>query len=315
MTLRIGLGLLALLLLAACDSQAGAPSDDALDRHGLAFGGAGPAGEIDGVDDQTDPPPPDAPETSTEWRDNSLVVEAAAPGTLSLTDNPGAPYNGPRIYCAWFDLVIDGDDIEANHITDPTVGERYVFNCWYTEPWIDPFAGYPIVTIYDPVVDPPGPVITTPETARYAINSIDFEIPSIVTSPAGTHIVGVPSWFAVDSELGYSSASAQAGPVWATVRPEFRDVTWHLGTGDQLVCNRDAQRQWNPDAPDTQSSDCTYTYETGNRADSSMAVSATVNWTVWQQTDRTDGQWVVWGTVSLATTVDINVSELQAVIN
>lgn len=250
-------------------------------------------------------------DTTTEWSDNTLVVTAAAPGTLTLTDNPGAPYDGPRIHCAWFALAINASTLDAVHIADPQVGVTYVYNCWFTDPWADRYPGYPLVAVYDPVVDSPGPLITTPIAARHALDSIEFERPSVVTSPTGINVVGVPSWLAVDSELEYGSASAQAGPVWATVRPVFRDVTWDLGNGVELACTQDATTMWDPTGPETQTSGCTHTFTRARRA----LVSATVNWTVWQRTDRTIGSWVVWGTVSLTTAVELPVVDLQAVID
>ena len=259
---------------------------------------------------QEDPPPGG---TTTDWDSDTLVVTAATPGTLELTDTPGAPFSGPRIYCAWFGLRIDGSGVEAFRIVDPEVGTTYVFDCWYTDPWVDPYPGYPIAAVFDPTVDPPGPLITTPEAARFALDSIQFASPLVVTSPAGAHVVGVPSWFAVASELDYEPASAQAGPVWATVRPVFRDVTWDLGDGDRLVCTVDATTEWEPTGPDTQATACSHTYRTAG--DTPAAVSATVHWTVWQQTDRTAGAWAVWGTVSLTTQVDVSVVDLQAAIN
>ncbi|MEQ8842210.1 MAG: hypothetical protein RIB98_14600 [Acidimicrobiales bacterium] len=251
--------------------------------------------------------------TGTIWDDHTLVVTAATPGTLSLTDTPGAPYDGPRIYCAWFSVVVTSTGVDIVGIADPTVGDTYVFNCWYTDPFADIYPGYPIVAVFDPVVDPPGPLITTPEVARFALDSIVFESPVAVTAPAVTHVVGVESWFAVDSELDYDAASAQAGPVWATVRPEFRHVTWDLGNGDRLVCTDDARTRWSTDGPDDQTSACTYAYRSSG--EEAMAASATAHWTIWQQTDRTAGEWTVWGTVSLTTPLSIDVVELEAVIN
>ncbi|MEZ5246267.1 MAG: hypothetical protein R2707_14290 [Acidimicrobiales bacterium] len=261
---------------------------------------------------QDDPPPS---ETTTEWSDNTLVVTAAAPGTLELTDTPGAPYDGPRIHCAWFTLVIGGTTLDAVRIADPEVGATYVYNCWFVDPWDDRYPGYPLVAVYDPIVDPPGPLITTPVAARYALDSIEFERPSVVTSPAGIQIVGIPSWFAVDSELDYAPASAQAGPVWATVRPVFRDVTWDLGDGARLVCTDDATTRWDPTGPDDQHSRCIHTFTRAPSPSDPGPISATASWTIWQRTDRTAGSWVVWGTVSLTTSVDLPVIGLQAVID
>jgi hypothetical protein len=253
------------------------------------------------------------PETTTTWRDDTLVVTAATPGTLALTTTPGAPYDGPLIHCGWFDLEITSTTVDLARPTTPTVGDTYVYNCWYTDPWADRYPGYPIVAVFDPVVDPPGPVVTTPDAARFAVDSIRFEPPAVRTAPPAAHVVGVPSWFAVTSELDYAPASAQAGPVWATVRPVFRDATWTLGDGEPLVCTADATTLWDPEGPDGQSSDCAHAFESVPEA--SGAASVTIAWTVWQQTDRTGGDWVVWGTVQLTSPLDLTVVELQAAIN
>lgn len=256
----------------------------------------------------------DAPgETTTEWDDGVLVVTAAAPGTLALTDTPGAPYDGPAVFCAWFGVDIGATTLDAVLIGAPVVGETYLFNCWYTDPWLDRYPGYPYVSVYDPVVDPPGPLITTPEVARFALDSIEFEPPGVVMSPADRHVVGIPTWLAVDSRLDYDQASAQAGPVWATVQPVFRDVTWELGDGTRLVCTVDATTRWDPAGPEDQASSCTHTFRFS--ADEPVRASATVHWTIWQRTDRTGGAWVVWGTVGLTTPVAFEVIELQAVID
>ncbi len=259
---------------------------------------------------QDDPPPAD---TTTVWEDTTLIVTAATPATLALTETPGTPYDGPVIRCAWFELRIQGVALIAVQVADPITGTTYLFHCWFSHPWADRHPAYPIAAVYDPVVDPPGPLVTTPVAARFALDSIEFERPEIVTSPAGPHVVGVPSWFAVGSELDYRSASAQAGPVWATVRPVFRDVTWRLGDGKHITCTADATTRWDPDGPDTQTSSCRHTYESTHAEIG--AAEATVSWTVWQRTDRTAGAWEVWGTVRLTTAADIDVLDLQAVID
>ena len=253
--------------------------------------------------------------TTTEWSDHTLVVTAAAPGTLHLTDRPGTPYVGPRYFCAWFSLVIGGTTLDAVAIADPEVGTTYVYHCWFTDPWVDGYPGYPVVTVYDPVAVPPGPLITTAAAARFALDSIEFAAPSIVTSPAGAQVVGVPSWFAVDSALDYAPASAQAGPVWATVQPVFRDVTWDLGDDTRLVCTADATTRWDPSGPDDQTSSCTHTFTRVEPGDQPASIAATVSWTIWQRTDRTAGRWEVWGTVALTTPAVLPVIDLQAVID
>lgn len=260
--------------------------------------------------------------TRTEWQDPTLVITATAPGTPALTDTPGAPSDGPRYYCGWFSLDITSTDIAARLVSDPTVGDTYVFNCWSTQPWVDPYPGYPVVAVFDPVVDPPGPLITAPEVARFAVDSIDFAPPSVVTSPAGVQVIGVPSWFAVDSALDYAPASAQAGPVWATVRPVFREVEWAFADGERLVCATDATTVWRIE---NDHSTCRHTFTSLPASAPSasgpgsgpvtMPTSATVRWTVWERTDRTAGAWRQWGVIGLTTTFDLPIVDLQAVID
>lgn len=256
-----------------------------------------------------DGPPAD---TSVEWNGNVLVVSAAAPGTLRLTDDPGAPFAGPVIHCAWFEVVIGSTSLDIVHLADPVVGETYVYHCWYTHPWVDPYPGYPIVAVHDPIAGPPGALITTETAARFALDSIEFETPEPVTSPPGAAVVGIPTWFSVATRLDYEPASAQAGPVWATVRPVFRDTVWNLGDGTGIVCTADSTTHWRRSGPDDQRSACVHTF---SDILDQRAASVTAHWTVWQRTDRTAGAWIPWGTVSLTTPLDLEVIDLQAVIN
>jgi hypothetical protein len=254
----------------------------------------------------------DDPPTSIEWEGNALVVTASAPGTLRLTDEPGAPFAGPVIRCAWFEVVVGGATLDIVHLADPVAGETYVYHCWHTHPWVDPYPGYPIVAVHDPTAGPPGALITTETAARFALDSIEFETPEPVTSPPGASVVGIPTWFAVATPLDYEPASAQAGPVWATVRPIFRDTTWNLGEGTRVVCTADSTTRWRPSGPDDQHSACVHTF---SATPTDPAASVTVHWTVLQRTDRTAGAWIPWGTVSLTTPLDLEVIDLQAVIN
>ncbi len=256
-----------------------------------------------------DGPPAD---TSVEWNGNVLVVSAAAPGTLRLTDDPGAPFAGPVIHCAWFEVVIGSTSLDIVHLADPVVGETYVYHCWYTHPWVDPYPGYPIVAVHDPIAGPPGALITTETAARFALDSIEFETPEPVTSPPGAAVVGIPTWFSVATRLDYEPASAQAGPVWATVRPVFRDTVWNLGDGTGIVCTADSTTHWRRSGPDDQRSACVHTF---SDILDQRAASVTAHWTVWQRTDRTAGAWIPWGTVSLTTPLGLEVIDLQAVIN
>jgi hypothetical protein len=275
---------------------------------------ANAAGEAPVVDDPDPPEEPDVPDTEIVLENTELVITAAEPGTLEIVETRNPTPTGRRVYCGWFDITSQTIDFDIYEVIVGEVGETYLFSCWYTGPWIDPLAGYPVAAEYpEPTDPPPGDVITASVAARHAIESISFEPPAVELSPAGEQVVGVPSWLAVTSELAYPEVTAEAGAVFATARPVFDNVTWNLGNGDQLACIADATTTWDPDAGDSQTSACSYTYQSSPDGDS-FAGSATVTWNIWQITNETNGAEVFWGTVTLTTDLDIAVTELQAAI-
>lgn len=254
--------------------------------------------------------------TDITIEEGAVVVEAAHPGSLHITDAPGTPHDGPRLECGWFELVTGGSAEIDVVLVVPEVGETYLWYCWTPgdHPILEPFSPtYPVVLVYEPAVNPSGEVLTSPDAARYATNRIDFARPTIALSPPERQIVGVPTWLSVTSELAPAPVSAAAGPVWATVRPEFAGVTWTMGTGEQVVCTVDAATEWQPGGGDGQHSDCTHTFTSGRRAP--FAGSATVTWTIWYQSDEDPSGWTVFDRISLTTPVDFVVAELEAAIS
>ncbi len=191
----------------------------------------------------------------------------------------------------------------------PVIGDNYLLWCWYPDTGED-VAGYPIVATYSgPGI--PGSVISTGEVADYAVASIAFQPPTIELSPATRQLVGVPTWLAVTSRLDYGEVNAAAGPVWASVRPTFSDVTFDLGEDTTVVCATDAATTWDLALGDHQSSTCTHTYSHSGLYEA----SATISWTVEQLTDKNPAAWQPWGTVTLTTPITIDVRQLQAVID
>ena len=88
----------------------------------------------------TVPPTTTAPVSLVD--DHVLVVQAASPGTMALTDEPGAPYSGPVLRCAYFDLIIGGVDIIDIIPVTPTIGETYLWYCWEpgNHPYLEPYS-------------------------------------------------------------------------------------------------------------------------------------------------------------------------------
>lgn len=228
-----------------------------------------------------------------------LTVVAGAPGSLRLTERPGEGLPGRVVRCGWFEVVTAGPspfDIVA--AVDPVEGDTYLLWCVFADGVGPALAGYPTPAVYGGR-DLPGPVVSTGEAAQHALDSIEFALPSAVLTPPGRQIVGVPTDVEVVSRLDYPSASAEAGPVWATVQPEFHSVVWEPGNGDTVVCLRLAP--------------CRSLYEREPSGGVARA-TVTVRWTIRERTDKTAGAWRVWGSVALTTPVDVEVTALQAAI-
>ena len=237
---------------------------------------------------------------------------------------------------------------------DRTVGTRRPVGCFYfvvidTEPHIETFgraealtlheqrtntdnpvgihcffidtraaiAGYP--RVWDPTPTPGAqpPLIDLVELEIWARNQLTFTPPTPQLSPAGDQFVGIASWLAITSELDYAPISAQAGPIWITATPVFRNVTWDMGNGDQVTCTDDVAAVWHPDRPD-QTSTCTYVYESnGAGAVVETEITATATWSILTVTsaDPEGAAPRPSGTVSRSTTFTTDVRELQAVID
>ena len=237
---------------------------------------------------------------------------------------------------------------------DRTVGTRRPVGCFYfvvidTEPHIETFgraealalheqrtntdnpvgihcffidtraaiAGYP--RVWDPTPTPGAqpPLIDLVELEIWARNQLTFTPPTPPLSPAGDQFVGIASWLAITSELDYAPISAQAGPIWITATPVFRNATWDMGNSDQVACTDDVAAVWHPDRPD-QTSTCTYVYESnGAGAVVETEITATATWTILTVTsDDPEGAAPrPSGTVSRSTTFTTDVRELQAVID
>lgn len=264
----------------------------------LAMGAAPAAAAAD------DEPPP------VDIGPDSVTVTAGTPGSLRLVQRPGA--SGPAVRCAWHRLLWGDGDPTGTVPVVPEPGSGYVLWCIHVADGsvVD---GYPRLVVYDPADPIPGGAVSSADAARFALDRIRFEAPAPRLSPESRQIVGVPTWLAVTSTLGYPDATAQAGPVWASVRPVFRDATWVMGDGTTVVCGDVVDAVWEPGRPvESQSSGCTHVYETvsggGHRA------SVTVTWEILWRSDRDPDRWRLFDTLSIATPLPIVATQLQAAI-
>ena len=250
-------------------------------------------------------------DSGVEIIDSTLLVWAGSESDLVITGSPGST-GGRLILCSWHDIGHAVDTPALGGVENLVEGRYYYIQCHFSDDETI-VAGYPITASYV-VGDMPGIAADTAEVARFAVNHLNFESPLPVLSPAGDQIVGVETWLAVTSQLDYPAISADAGPVWATVRPVFRSATWDMGNGDRVTCTREggATTVWDRNGSVNQSSDCTYVY--GGNGDGEFAVNATITWDILQRNDQNPAEYP-WGSLTLATALTVPVRELQAVID
>jgi len=251
--------------------------------------------------------------TDVGYNDGTLSVEAGEPGSVTLVDTPGSAPVGRPVRCTWHNIIAVGTELGWElDPTVPTADGAYVLRCVHSDDG-STVSGYPLIVVYDPVDPIPGGVLAVTEVAKFAVDSINFELPTPVLSPPGEQVVGVETWLGVSSRLTYPSVSAQAGNTWATVRPVLREAVWNLGDGATVNCATDIATTWDPSAPASQSTTCSHLFESVS-GPSPFPGRVDVSWTIYQRTDRHPNAWTVWGVVTRSSSVSFTVGELQSVI-
>jgi len=251
--------------------------------------------------------------TDVDYNDGTLSVEAGEPGSVTLVDAPGTAPIGRPVRCTWHKIIAVGTELGWE--LDPTVPVAdggYVLRCVHPDDG-SAVSGYPLIVVYDPVEPIPGGAVGVTEVAKFAVDSISFELPTPVLSPPGEQVVGVETWLGVSSRLTYPSVSAQAGNTWATVRPVLREAVWTLGDGATVNCATDIATTWDSAAPASQSTTCSHAFESVS-GPSPFPGRVDVSWTIYQRTDRHPNTWTVWGVVTRSAPVSFTVGELQSVI-
>ncbi len=253
-------------------------------------------------------------EGKVERTTSGLEVSAGSARSLKIIAGYGRPGRGPRYSCAWFYAPSIVGDYNEEYMTKPVRpvnNNLYVLDCWLAASG-DSLAGYPRYVWYERGKATSGEVVMTVDVAQYAVNHLNFETPKIVLSPPHQQIVGVPTWLAVTSKRHYPTVSANAGPVWASVRAKFRYVTWDMGNGSSLVtCRHDVGKVWQPKHGRSQSSRCTYTFTHDKGAP--YRLRATMHWDISQRTNK-NPSWHRWGTIRLSANRTVPVTQLQSAI-
>lgn len=253
-------------------------------------------------------------ETSIDYQDGVVSVAAAYRVPVVIVDrvSKGSPVS---VRCGFLDWVESAQTfIFLGRAQLPQANDPLI-HCW--RPATEPgeagraLAGFP--RRYRPRRPTTDDVVTAYEVTQVAAASVTLPRPTVALSPPAAQLVGVPTWLAVSDGLVSRSVSAQAGPVWATVRPVVRSVHWSMGNGDSVHCTRDLDRQWRPTDNRKSRSACSYTF-TDDGGSGRLVGKVVVRWDLQYQNNETGGQWRRWRTVGRSSPVMFTVSELQAVV-
>lgn len=167
----------------------------------------------------------------------------------------------------------------------------------------------------EPVWVPGGAAVAPEVVARQAVSKLRLPNVSIVVSPAGDQLVGLPTWLALAGGSWAAQSATAAVPgvsVTATATPTM--AVWEMGDGGRVTCDGPGTVWRAGMDPGAASPDCGYTYRrsSAGAADQTFSLNVTVSWSVsWQGAGQR-------GTVPNLTTVAaarIAVAESQALVS
>jgi hypothetical protein len=164
----------------------------------------------------------------------------------------------------------------------------------------------------------PGEVLAPVDVARQALAKITVPDPVPLTSPGVgvPQIVGLPTWLWVDPATWQplsDSATVGGMTITATVTPTH--ITWDMGEGrgkDPVTCDGPGT-PYDPDGPDSQRTDCSYTYQFVSD-DQGGGVYHAHAFMVWEVSWSGGGATGTLTPIQRTTAFDLGVTERQAVV-
>ncbi|MFE0025493.1 hypothetical protein [Amycolatopsis sp. NPDC059021] len=127
------------------------------------------------------------------------------------------------------------------------------------------------------------PLPSPEELAQQARSQLRVPAARIVSDPAGTKLVHLPTWLWLDrGGWGVRSATASVPGASVTATAAPASVSWSMGDGSVLTCTGPGTSFPVGGDPRAVSPDCGHTYHRSSAGapGQAFAVSATVHWTV-----------------------------------
>lgn len=243
----------------------------------------------------------------------AIAITAPAGAVASWERRGGG--SGPRWTCGYHRLE-NGSSSGISIAIDfgggpqqPVAGEIYALVCWNEEhELVHSWFG-----AYDPG-DPFAGLFAAERAAELALERLDVSDPVVRFNPSGDQLVGLQSWWWVDTPWAPVEASAGVSGVTATVTARPQSVAWDLGDSSELTCDGPGV-PYDPVLPPEAVGACTYVFDRSSAEGPGgvRMVTATVVYAVsWAATDGGSGDL---GAISRASTVPVRVVEVQAVID
>ena len=243
----------------------------------------------------------------------SVVVALDGAGRTMATRTYRTGGAGPRWTCVYLEVIVVpgstpelGTDVGKGSIT-PEVGQLVALTCS-----VDSRLVHQEIFTFDPAA-PFGTINAAADAALLAREMLPLPDPDVVTSPpAGRpQLVGVATWFRVDTAWQPVSATATLGAVSATVTATPTQVVFDPGDGSAPITCTGPGPAFDAAQPDA-TSDCAHTYQRRTPDGTTLDLTATITYDVaWTATDGTGD---TLDPVTRTSTVALTINEAQALV-
>lgn len=187
--------------------------------------------------------------------DTTITIPGADPAAPRPTGNGGSSGNDDGVTCTW------QEESDYSQSVWDWLGAGEPGGRWYDVRCSD---GSIYIGVYVPPASGsvPPEVVLAGALARTVVNRLQLPEPTVGHSPAGTALVGLPTWLWVQpGSWRVLRQRTAAGPVWAEVVATPTSTTWDPGDGSALLVCAGPGTVYDRSRPESvQSTDCSYTY-------------------------------------------------------
>lgn len=249
---------------------------------------------------------------SCYWDGTDQGITKPPPGPVPCTSEYGYWSNAYHCYIQALDPQPPaGDPAWQGH--EP--GDGAVYTCYQPQTGL-------LITIWSQDPPPNSGIGPTPgEVAQIAVEQMRLAAIHIgiapESGPDSIGLVGMPVWMWAEAPhehtLGPITATASAGGITITATAKVRRITWDMGDGTEVVCNKPGT-PYDPSYGRTSSPDCGHTYEKSSAQEDGeyYTVTATSSWVVtWSGAGQT-------GTIllnGLTRSTQIRIGEAQVLVH